>query len=380
MSPRPNNHSGLALFRAIVWLIVLLGIPLALDMLGPWQGWIARVREQVDPYFTERERPPGENRKGYDSLFSDPDQSDPSDQADRTDRSDRSDRSDHSDSPATLHEPEEGKLTSNPEKKTPLEKQFRNIYEEVLDVLPKPKPGSVYTVRTRDGERLKARLIEVRPGRMVMETQYGRIGVPIDSLHPKEIKRFFPTREAKSRALEILAFREQRKNAKPETPTEGDSPEMASATPEPNNFPVPNRPPPRSSNSTVRFDPTPEESDSSLLPLVQAFADWLEVQHRRIGGKVANKVFAHKQNGAAILYLVVDPQFLAQDYGMRFQFAESLWQFWGFRAHEFGAVSSPDNGYIVFLDSNRKPIGGSKPGNGSNVWMKGGGGTVTAQR
>lgn len=388
MSPRPsNNNSAVALFRAIAWLIVLVGIPIALDMVGPWQGWIARVREQVLPYFTDREHAPGEPREGYDSLFSTPDRSDRSDRSDQSDRSDRPDRKDRSDksgAPDTEDDSDDNEFTRNPEAQTPLQKRFETIYEEVLEVLPKPEPGATYTIRTRDGESLEGRLVEVRPGRLVLKTQYGKLGVPIDSLHPKEIKRFFPSREATNRALEILAFREQRKTANSETQPPDDAPETASAKPDsatrdPVNAETPNQKSSRSSNSSVKFDPTPEESDASIQPLVKAFADWLEVQHRRIGGKVANKVFAHQQNGAAILYLVVHPKFMDQDYEMRFQFAESLWQFWGFRAREFGAVSSPDDAYIVFLDSNRNPVGGSKPGNGSKVWMKGGD-TVTAQR
>lgn len=372
MSPRPgNNNSELAFFRVIAWLIVLMGIPIALDMVGPWQGWIVRLHQQVAPYFTDRERTPVEQREGYDSLFATPDRSDPSDRADRSDRAD----------PASASESHAEELTRNPEAQTPLEKQFRTLYEEVLEVLPKPKPGTIYTVRTRNRERLKGRLIEIRPGRLILETQYGRLGIPIDSLHPDEVKRFFPSREAKNRALEILAFRDQRKNANTVNPTgeEGAS-DVASAAPEPDLSSVPSQRPSRSSSSSVKFDPAAEKSDPSLLPLVQAFADWLEVQHRRIGGKVADKVFAHHQNGAVILYLILNPHFMAQSYETRYQFAESLWQFWGFRAREFGVVSSPDDAYIVFLDSNRKPVGGSRPDSGSKVWMKGGEGTVTAQR
>ncbi len=382
MSPRSPKGNGMALFRMLAWLVVLVGVPITLDIVGPWQGWISRVHEQVAPYLSGQERQPAQPREDYDSLFADrgKDQTDPSDPSDSSDSPDQSDSSDPSDS-SDSSDSGQDKSTRGPEDQTPLEKEFRSIYEEVLDVLPKPKPGTVYTIRTRDSQNLKGRLLEVRPGRLVLETEYGKIGVPIDSLHPQEIKRFFPDRAAKNRALEILAFREQRKNAPQETSAENqDAPKSAATASNQNKSPDQTDRSPSDGDSPVRFNPKPEESDQSLLPLVQAFADWLEVQHRRVGGSVADKVFAHQQNDAAILYLVLNPQFLDQDYEARFQFAESLWQFWGFRAREFGVVSSPDDAYIVLLDSNRKPVGGSKPGNGSKVWMKGGGGTVTAQR
>ena len=76
----------------------------------------------------------------------------------------------------------------------------------------------------------------------------------------------------------------------------------------------------------------------------------------------------------------MDPQFLAQPYDVQFQFAESLWQFWAFRARDFGAVRSLDDAYIVFLDSQRRRIGGSRREVGSDVWVKAGKQTTTARR
>lgn len=389
MSPGGKNSALAGLVRMLAWGAVLLGVAIVLDMVGPWQGWTLRLRDTV--HGTSRGSEDGQRpRGGHDSLFTAREDRIPSIQRPR-------DRSGHdagdtpgagdsltlagdSNTPGSV-------ATRPPDEKTPLEEEFQEIYEEVLAILPKPEKDRVYTIRTRDQQELRGQLLDIRPGRLFVRTKYGTLAIPISALHPREVKRFFPSREARNRALEILAFRERRRAeaAAAAQPAESDdSPEIASVSPPPSEpeaaVSLVVTPPMRGNGGPVEFNPSPAKSDPSLLPLVRNFAGWLEVQHRRVGGKIADKAYARRQNGAAILYLVMHPQFLAQEYETQFQFAESLWQFWAFRARDFGAVSAPERAYIVFLDPHQEIIGGSRPDSGGNVWMKGGRSTVTAQR
>ncbi|MFW5893538.1 MAG: hypothetical protein ACOCUY_00185 [Verrucomicrobiota bacterium] len=122
--------------------------------------------------------------------------------------------------------------------------------------------------------------------------------------------------------------------------------------------------------SDAAYAPAPESTPEEMRPAVQAFSEWLEMQHRRVGGKIADRVSADRQGGRAVLYLTVDPDFLEQERGLRMQIAEGVWRYWAERATAACLARRLGAAHVVFLDSDSEIIGGSKPSSASTVWMQ----------
>jgi len=127
---------------------------------------------------------------------------------------------------------------------------------------------------------------------------------------------------------------------------------------------------PRDEQPAVTFRPSPADTPQSLQPVLKAFADWLEMQQRRVGGPIVQKAYAKEhENGRVAVYLVTSSIFRRQKYGLRFQLAEGMWKFWGFRCQAKGVVSHPRNAYLVLLDDQHEVIGGSEPQQANNIWV-----------
>lgn len=354
MAKRDNPYLGL--LRGIGWMLAILGVVFALNLAGPTEGWIEKVK-------TELTAPPAGSEDGdeFNRIVKGTDYNVPESERRRHPQGaafqsarDTIDL-DGGESPGGT---EAG--PNIPGTGGELEREFQELYRKVLAETPKPHVGQNYDIRLRSGSRMSGKLAGISPGMVRIAVEYGEMNLPIHLVAPEDVGKFFPERAAKRRTLKILRGRAMASRR----PTVTGTPEVASLPTDARpavNLIRPGAPP--------KFTPEPRQSSPELKPVLSNFSHWLEVQHRRIGGKVADEAYARLQGDAAVLYLVLNPAFLQQDYDLRFQFAESLWQFWAFRCQADSPVKDLDRSFIVMLAPGDRVIGGSKPTRGSEVWM-----------
>ncbi|MCK5806354.1 MAG: hypothetical protein KAI66_26215, partial [Lentisphaeria bacterium] len=103
-------------------------------------------------------------------------------------------------------------------------------------------------------------------------------------------------------------------------------------------------------------------------PALQAFGKWLEMQHRRVGGRIATRISARRQKGNAVLYLVMDPAFLEQDYDLRHRMAVGIQQIWAFRCQGMG-LADLSSAHLVMVGTKERIVGGSRPDDASDIWV-----------
>ncbi|MCF7854007.1 MAG: hypothetical protein K9N51_04350 [Candidatus Pacebacteria bacterium] len=283
--------------------------------------------------------------------------------------------------------------TPEPSQKTRLELLYENLRSSYLDRLKEPPIGEPYKVKLRDGRYLSGTLLEARNGAIVLGMPHGKMILAIHAVHPSQYRRLFPARAAKLMALRELTsaareLAEIRREEDPRHSTRTAPAEETAPLPKETSASEPAREPtdqqmdPEDQESTttasvqhqkpIRFQPEPRTSSTELKPVVRAFGGWLNYQHRRMGGKIADSAYAKEQGRNAVLYLVMDPLFLAQDYDVRFQTAEAIWQFWAFRCQAENVISTTDQAFVVMLQKDGRIVGGSKPETGEDVWVMNG--------
>ena len=131
---------------------------------------------------------------------------------------------------------------------------------------------------------------------------------------------------------------------------------------------IPNLPPAR---GTIAYDPSAGKTPDHLKPPLTGFANWLQVQQRRMGGKIANKIYAKQPDrGRIVLYFQMHDNFLVQDNDWRFQISEGIWRIWALRGVDSGLINGPNHGHVVLVDTNNRIIGGSTPDDASKVWAE----------
>ncbi|OGV74072.1 MAG: hypothetical protein A3K19_04565 [Lentisphaerae bacterium RIFOXYB12_FULL_65_16] len=295
--------------------------------------------------------------------------------------------------------------------KTELERIYESLYAIHLERLPRPEVGRECQVHFANGDTVTGVLTEAAAGRIAARLLHGVQQYPIDHVHVGDWPRFFPERVARQRALvdlrkTLLGLAEIRRpestdagpqaessvdnsGVQPRVVARGVTSETASAPPNAvvtadgsDNARGPrlaaSEPTGSASESSDRdtqrapasLAPTPAPTPDDLKPAVAAFGQWLEYQHRRLGARVGEKVFAKREDGRVVLYLDVSGAFLAQHYDLRFQIAEGLWQFWAFRCQAFGVVVSPERAFIVLLASGDRIVGGSTAEVAANIWIE----------
>ncbi len=277
--------------------------------------------------------------------------------------------------------------------KTELEKEYERLVAEYLSQLSPPRIGKEYEIRLRNGSTVRGRLEEINPGRIVLRVPYGTIAYAVNELKHSSLRKLFPLRAAQLRALrEVQRLQRSRANeaekeavalpvADENIPQEAvedrthletkqpefaeteeiqdevreEEPETASLeSPAPENF----------------YDATPSHTPAHLKDTIVAFGGWLEYQHRRIGGKLADRIFAKQQQQNVVLYIILNPAFMAQDYDLRFQLTEALWKFWSFRCEGAGVIRDLNDAHVVLVSQQNELVGGSTPGNAADIWVK----------
>lgn len=118
------------------------------------------------------------------------------------------------------------------------------------------------------------------------------------------------------------------------------------------------------------YPPPPDSTPAEMRPVVQAFSEWMEMQHRRVGGKIADRVVGDRRKRRAVLYLTVNLSFLEQDRELRIQIAEGVWRYWAERATAANLAPRLGDAHVILIDHESEIIGGSKPSSASSIWMQ----------
>ena len=267
-----------------------------------------------------------------------------------------------------------------------LETYFAERLRKRLAQAPKPEMGRLYHVRLRAGGEIAGRLEKFADGRITLRTQHGTLVMPIHrvsrhdtlALFPREAARQMAMRDVQkqvNRLIETKIEAAEKAAAAAEKPVP--TPAMAepaavapAAEDEPVEEPVEEPPVLRVATRVgkptydVRPAPTPEE----IKPALRAFAEWLKTQHRRVGGRIGTRLYAKEQSGNVVLYLVMDPTFLAQDYDLRHRMAVGIQQFWAFRCQGTG-VADLSSAHLVLVSPKGRIVGGSRPDDPADVWV-----------
>ena len=267
-----------------------------------------------------------------------------------------------------------------------LETYFEERLRKRLAQAPKPQMGRLYHVSLRAGGEIVGRLEKLADGRITLRTQHGTLVMPIHRVSRHDTVALFPHEAARQMAMRdvqkhvnrlIEAKIEAAEKAaaaaeKPVSALAGLEPAAAATADEGEDQAEPVESPPvlrvaaRVGKPTydVRRAPTPEE----IKPALRAFAEWLKTQHRRVGGRIGTRLYAKKQSGNVVLYLVMDPTFLAQEYDLRHRMAVGIQQFWAFRCQGMG-VADLSSAHLVMVSPKGRVVGGSRPDDPADVWV-----------
>jgi hypothetical protein len=278
--------------------------------------------------------------------------------------------------------------------KTALEKEYDEIYARHIGRFTRPALGQKVEVKFWDGNTLEGKLIGLTSASATLEIQYGTITCPVQRVHPSMYPVLFPEQAARQVALQELSQR----HAPPQPVAAAVAPTVAVAEPDGGRPPAPvgepagpvadpgdpgetvaggpgePEPDPAPARVTaaaaIRYDPAPAKTPEPLRAAITAFGQWLNVQHRRVGGRIGQRIYAKQQGHAAVLYMVVDPSFTEQTYDIRYQIAEGIWQFWGLRCETAGNVRDPRDAHLVMIDDKGRILGGSTPDDGARIWVE----------
>jgi hypothetical protein len=324
----------------ILICLATMGAALAviLDRNGPYSGWIANLRQRMVPRANGAPSEPHPVPETPMTPATPPPPAQPPTPA------------------GELGRPVPAEPLPEPPPRSSLERHYDELYQRFLADLPKPRLGRTYELKTRRGERIRGKLEKLEPGLVTLRLKHGTMAYPVHILAREDVLRLFPEIAARSRALAAVQ--------------EGDATEKPAGRPLPagtESLP-PSAPSGSAPPSQPCYDPTPGPTPEELKPTLLAFGDWLKTQHRRVGGRIADRIFARLQADSAVLYLRMDPMFLAQDYGTRYQIAESVQTFWGLRC-ESNSVAKVSHAHVVLLDQSGQIIGGSRPYAAAEIWL-----------
>ena len=245
-----------------------------------------------------------------------------------------------------------------PPRTDPLEQRYRELVETFLDDRHRPETGSSTTLHLVDGGTVTGSLQDIKPGRIVLKLDYGVMTYPIHRVHPKDLDRLFPERKAARKAM--AALQRELKHARKDTA----APAPRAPATEKTREPTPQH------NRELRYDPRRAATPDVLRPPLKAFAAWLEMQHRRVGGKIADGLFAKSHGQAVVLYVRLNRGFFEQDYDTRFATAEATQRIWAIRCAAAGVVNRLTDAHVVLLAPDGSITGGSTPEDAAAVWIR----------
>lgn len=337
---QPRNSASSKLLPVACAALILACVGALLQYQGPFKGWADRLKAKISP-------PP--STPAVEKAPTVPLPSSP---------------------PTPVPTPgEEQEETPQKLDKDPLEARYDQLYGMYLKQLSAPKLGETVKFRLLDGQRVSGRLAELTPGRVEVALEYGSMTFPVHRVREKDARKLFPAKVAREKAMADIrkiaasALEISTASEKPGTAASGiQEPGTVTDSRYADDT--------RQKSGKLTYDPAPGRTPDALRPTLKAFGTYLEAQHRRVGGRIARKLYAKRQGRAAVLYMVMDEVFIGQEYDIRFQMAEGLQKFWAFRCAGAKLVGDLNNAHLVMLDERGRVVGGSTPADADQVWVK----------
>jgi hypothetical protein len=251
---------------------------------------------------------------------------------------------------------------------------YQRLYEEALGKLSVPQVGRQLTLHRANGEVLTGEVREASASHMVLalgegsQAQTVRLGM-VD-LASSDWAVAFPENIATMQAVTQMAAMGS-VTAPPASGTGASSP-PPTGKPHPTSLPEISAVTPASpARATDGYDVTPRASSPELKVAVQEFGQWLEMQQRRMGAALAKQAWASQDDqGRAVLYLRTASAFNGLDATARQQLTETIWRFWAMRCRSHGQIQRNQQAHLVWLAADGDILGGSKPADGSQLWVK----------
>jgi hypothetical protein len=372
MNNKKNESGNVAII--VVILIVVIAI-VASNFVGPAKGWLTKIINPPPPPTPTAVTIKKEEPKKEEPKKEEPKKEEPKKEV------------------VKKEEPKEVK-----EKQPTFKEKYDKLYKKFKKKLKKPIIGREYTVvlgsKVASG-KIVGILKKRTPGKIVIKSGKVTATYPINVVNKQSYPKLFPERAAQMLALnaikkemkakinaakkkkeeEIIAKKEAIKKASlaskskavaskaiDETLTsmekhEDTSATVASVTTADN-------------GALKKYNPKPLPTPEHLKVPLKTFAEWLEMQRRKMHGKIAKKIYAKQYGDQVVVYLQATNLFKAQDYDFRYSVTNGMWQIWGFKCVDAGVVYTPENAHIVILDSKNKIIGGSTIKDSSAIWVK----------
>jgi len=273
-------------------------------------------------------------------------------------------------------------------KEPTFEERYEALYKKFRKKFKNPGVGKEYKVIL--GSKPPTRCIigilkKYTPGKITIKSGKVTATYPINVVNKKSYPKLFPERAAQMLALSVLKKQIKTKALKDKKAKEAKKLALAAK----NNPPSGKLPSPQGENNVAashqdakaviippkastpfKYDPTSTPSPENLKVPLKTFAQWIEMQQRKMHGKIATKIFAKQQGDKVVLYLQPSNLFKSQEYDFRYSVTNGMWQIWGFKCMDAGAVSSPEDAHIVLVDKKNKIIGGSTIKDASAIWVK----------
>jgi len=237
-----------------------------------------------------------------------------------------------------------------------VQELYDSLFKKYRKKFPDPEIGKEYVVYLKSG-KAKGKLKSFSDGKIVIQRSGATITYRMNKISKRSYPKLFPKKAAKILALKELK-RTLKENAAAEKAMREEDEYIALKTGGTVNGN-------RKFKFEVEAQPTPERLKKPLV----AFADWVKVQQRRIGGRLGEKIYAKQQGRNVVLYMQTSKLFRKQSYDVRFSVVEGMWQVWGFKCIDYGAARAPNQAYIVLLDKKNRIIGGSAINDASDIWV-----------
>ena len=333
-----DSESGKASIIIILVILLIFGGLIASNYVGPGKGWVDKIL------------------------------------------TDKSDKEKIVESVPSVPTPEPAKITPTipeaPPKVEPKKKEeesaennvkklYDSLFAKYRKKFPDPKIGKTYDVYLKSG-KTRGKLKDFSDGKIVIQKTGVTVTYRLDIVSKKSYPKLFPKKAAKILALkelkkvleEQVAGEEAKQNEQEYTVVDAKATASNSI--------------PRSSSSskTFSYNPEAQATPKRLKKPLASFAEWVQVQQRRVGGRLGEKIYAKQQGRNVVLYMETSKLFRQQSYDVRFTVAEGMWQIWGFKCIDHGVTRTPNQAHIVLVDKKGRIIGGSSKDDASNVWVK----------
>jgi hypothetical protein len=373
MKNRRQYESGNAALGIIIVIILIAIGVIVSNYIGPKKGWLSNlinppapkpiiekvVQEKKETPKTEIEEKPKEEKKETTEV----------------------------------KEPEKKQEVVKPKGPT-FKEQYEALYKKFRKKFKNPIVGKEYKVYL--GSKGKTTCVtgilkKHTPGKIVIKSGKVTAAYPINVVNKRSYPKLFPERAAQMLALNVLkkklkekkikaqqkkeaaALAEKQKNEpttqKTETTAIVDNKQTSTASKTVAQTSSPTQPQTQPAGP-LKYSPSPTPTPEYLKAPLKTFVQWVEMQQRKMHGKIANKVYAKQQGDKVVLYLQPSKLFCAQDYDVRYSVTNGMWQIWGFKCIDAGVVYSPEDAHIVLVDEKNKIIGGSTIKDSSAIWVK----------